>query len=64
MIKKVVKKQNLQDLKVHSMNDDLDYWLTKSPEERILTVEFLRRQYNESTAGLSRTVRVIKQRRR
>ena len=61
MIQKVVKKQNLQDHKSNSIRENLEYWLTKTPEERVSTVEFLRRQYHGRTAGLSRSARVVKQ---
>ena len=57
MIKKVVNKRNLKDSS--SIRDDLDYWLSKSPEERVAAVDYLRRQYHGSTAGLQRTARVI-----
>ena len=61
MIEKVVKKQNLEDHKSNSIIDDLEYWLAKTPEERVSTVEFLRRQYHGRTARLQRLARVIKQ---
>ena len=61
MIKKIVKIRKLDDNSSLVTRDDLDYWLNKSPEERISTVEHLRRQYHGSTARLQRTVRIIKQ---
>ncbi len=48
MIEKVVRKQSLQD---SYNNDDLAYWLSKTPEERIEAVEYLRRQYYGSSTG-------------
>lgn len=57
MIKKVVKKCNLNDLL--SPEADLAYWLSKSPQERIEAVEILRRQFHGSTARLQRVVKVI-----
>jgi 2-hydroxy-3-keto-5-methylthiopentenyl-1-phosphate phosphatase len=41
MIEKVVKKRNLND--AGAAKDDLAYWLSKTPEERISAVEILRR---------------------
>ena len=57
MIKKVVKKGNLNDSL--SPEADLAYWLSKSPQERIEAVEILRRQFHGSTARLQRVVKVI-----
>lgn len=59
MIKKVVAKQNLQEHKNRSLQNDFAFWLSKSPEERIAAVEYLRKQYNGSTARLQRTARII-----
>ncbi len=56
MIKKVIKKSVLKD-----KGDDLAYWLSKSPEERIETLEILRKQFNGSTARFQRTIRIIQQ---
>ena len=59
MIKKVVKIKDLADHRL--VLDDLKYWLSKSPQERIAAVEYLRRQSHGSTARLQRVVRVIQQ---
>ncbi len=59
MIKKIVTKRNLNEHKFSSMKDDLAYWLSRLPEERIAAVEYLRRQYHGSTTGLQRSARVI-----
>ena len=56
MIEKVVNKRNLKDSS--SIREDLDYWLSKTPEERVATVDYLRRQYHGSTVRLQRTARV------
>jgi hypothetical protein len=56
MIRKVVKKQKLSDSTAHS---DLEFWLNKSPEERIAAIEYLRRQYYGNSARLQRSARVI-----
>jgi hypothetical protein len=57
MIQKIVKKGIMGDLS--SIKDDLAYWLSKPPEERVAAVDFLRRQYNGNTARLQRSARVI-----
>ena len=57
MIQKVVTKRTLNDLS--SRKNDLLFWLTKSPEERISTVEYLRRQFYGSAARLQRSARII-----
>ena len=59
MIKKVVNIQGLNEHKKSSIKDDLTYWLRRTSEERILTVEYLRRQYHGSTARLQRSAQVI-----
>jgi len=59
MIEKKVTIKNLEDGSF--VNSDLEYWLSRTPDERISTVEILRRQYNGNTARLQRTVRVIQQ---
>ncbi|MDD5457900.1 MAG: hypothetical protein PHF37_00685 [Phycisphaerae bacterium] len=41
-MKKVVKKYRMSKA---SVQDELKYWLSKSPEERVSAVEILRRQY-------------------
>ena len=57
MIEKIVTIKDLK--KTNAIADDLTFWLNKSPEERVSTVEYLRRQYHGSTARLQRVVRVI-----
>ncbi|HSW61563.1 MAG TPA: hypothetical protein VLJ60_12245 [bacterium] len=57
-IKKVITKKKLSDLK--NDKSDLNYWLSKTPDERILAVEELRRQYAGSEERLQRVVRIIK----
>jgi hypothetical protein len=59
MIERSVRKL---DLKRHStVKEDLIYWLSKTPRERIATIEFLRGQYYGSSARLQRSARVIQQ---
>ncbi len=57
MIKKVVKIKNLKDKSLEK--DDLKYWLSKTPEERLSAVEHLRKQYYGDSERLQRVVRVI-----
>ena len=57
MIEKVIKKTKLSK---SSAKDDLTYWLSKTPEERISAVEILRRQQHGNTQRLQRVARVIK----
>ena len=56
VIKKVISKRNLDDLSPH---DDLSYWLTRPPEERVSAVEILRRQHDGCTSRLQRVARVV-----
>jgi hypothetical protein len=57
MIQKVVSKRNLND--VSSIKDDLAYWLSKTPDERVAAVDYLRKLYHGNTARLQRSARVI-----
>jgi len=59
MIRKIVKRQALDARQL--IKEDLEYWLNRSPEERIAAVEFLRRQYDGSSTRLQRSARVIQQ---
>ncbi len=56
MIKKVISKCSLSQWRKEK--DDLHYWLSRSPEERIGVIEFLRKQYYGDSTRLQRTVRV------
>jgi hypothetical protein len=57
MMQKVVTKRSLRDSSVKK--NDLLYWLSKKAEERVATVDFLRRQYYGSSARLQRSARVV-----
>jgi len=57
MIEKVVKKADLKDF--DEVKENLAYWLSKTPAERIAAVEYLRSLHGETSARLQRTVRVI-----
>jgi len=57
MIQKTV---TIKDLKKNdSIEDDLKFWLSKLPEERVSAVEYLRRQDHRSTARLQRVAKVV-----
>ena len=58
MIEKVVSKHRLGSL--NQVQQDLAYWLSKQPEERVAAVDYLRWQYHGSSTRLQRTARVIK----
>jgi len=55
-MEKVIQKKNLHDT---TPSDDLAWWLTRSPEERIEAVEILRRQLNGNAERLQRVARII-----
>jgi len=57
MISKIIKVKDLKD--DNSIKEDLLYWLSKPPEERVATVDYLRRQYHGNTARLQRSIKVI-----
>jgi hypothetical protein len=57
MINKVVHKSSLYHLQ--SAKVDLLYWLSRPAEERVATVDYLRKQYYGSTGRLQRVARVI-----
>lgn len=59
MIEKTVKRLELT--KDSSIKEDLAYWLSKTPRERIAAIEFLRGQHHGSAARLQRVARVIQQ---
>ena len=57
MIEKVVTKRSWQDF--NEIEENLAYWISKTPEERISEVERLRRQYHGSSARLQRFARIV-----
>ncbi len=57
MIEKVIRKAKIKDFREIEVN--LAFWLSKTPEERVVAVEYLRRQFNGSSARLQRSARVI-----
>jgi hypothetical protein len=57
MIQKIVKKHRLHERT--TTQDDLAYWLSKTPEERVATVDYLRTQYYGNATRLQRVARVV-----
>jgi len=57
MIQKIVKKQHLHERT--TTQEDLAYWLSKTPEERVATVDYLRTQYYGNATRLQRVARVV-----
>jgi hypothetical protein len=57
MIEKTVRKGSLRDLS--EVKENLAYWLSKTPDERIAEVERLRRQNHGSTARLQGIARAV-----
>lgn len=57
MTEKVVRKGKMKDFV--EVKENLAYWLSKTPEERVTAVEYLRRQLNGSSARLQRSACVI-----
>ena len=59
-MEKVIRKISLKDKR----NYDLEFWLSKTPEERGSVIEFLRQQFYEtedgSTPRLQRVIKFIK----
>jgi hypothetical protein len=56
-------KKNLKIVSLKDRNSDLDYWLAKTPVERLEAIEFLRQQYikflKDVQPGLQRVCRII-----
>lgn len=56
MIEKVVKKARLSEFS--EIEENLAYWLSRSPSERVSAVETLRRQMHGDSERLQRVIRV------
>ena len=56
-MQRIVRKRNLRDLS--EVKENLSYWLSKTPEERVGAVEYLKRALHVSSARLQRSARVI-----
>jgi hypothetical protein len=59
MIRKTVKKQDLD--KLSEIRQNLEYWLSRPPEERLAAVDALRREYYGDSQRLQRVARVVQQ---
>ncbi len=57
MIEKVVNKRDLNDFS--SIEEDLVYWLSKTPEERVAAVDYLRNQYYRSTERIQNLLELL-----
>jgi hypothetical protein len=58
MIQKVSYKARLSEHNEQKQN--LEYWLSRTPEERVEAVEILRRQFYGNLPRLQRVYRIIK----
>jgi hypothetical protein len=59
MIRKVVQKHQMDDYS--EIRQNLEYWLSRPPEERIAAVEEIRREHHGDSQRLQRVARVIQQ---
>lgn len=57
MIRKTVQKQRLDDYS--EIKQNLQYWLSRPPQERLAAVDALRREFYGDSQRLERTPRVI-----
>jgi len=57
MIKKTVAKKRLGEFS--EIRENLEYWLSKTPAERVAAVDTLRRKRYGDTKRLQRTARII-----
>jgi hypothetical protein len=59
MIRKTVHKHDLDNFS--EIQQNLEYWLSRPPEERLAAVDALRRQYYGDSHRLQRVARVVQQ---
>jgi len=57
MIRKTVQKQRLDDYS--EIKQNLQYWLSRPPQERLAAVDALRREYYGDSQRLQRVARVL-----
>ena len=57
MIRKIVRKYDLDNYS--EIRQNLEYWLSQSPEERLAAVDDLRREYFGDLPRIQRVARVI-----
>lgn len=62
MIQKVVKKARLREL--NEVKENLAYWMSRSPSERVAAVDELREREHGSAVRLQRIARVVQRERR
>jgi hypothetical protein len=59
MDRKTVQKHDMNNFS--EIRQNLEYWLSRPPEERLAAVDALRREYYGDSQRLQRVVRVIQQ---
>jgi hypothetical protein len=59
MIRKIVQKHDLD--KFSEIRQNLQYWLSRPPQERLAAVDALRREYYGDSHRLQRVARVVQQ---
>ena len=59
MIRKTVQKHDLDNFS--EIRQNLQYWLSRPPEERLEAVDALRREYYRDSHRLQRVARVVQQ---
>ena len=57
MIKPIIKIRTLNDY--DEIKDNLQFWLSRSPHERVEAVDYLRNQSHGNSIRLQRTARII-----
>jgi len=57
MQKQIVKVRNLKDY--DEIKDNIEYWLSRPPAERVDAVDHLRNQFHGHPVRLQRTARII-----
>ena len=57
MIARIIKKTSLKEH--NEIEQNLAFWLSKDPSERVSAVEILRRQLHGDSVRLHRTVKII-----
>ena len=55
-MEKVFVKRRLNE---STVKQDIDFWLSRSPEERVAAVEYLRKLYYGDTGRLQRSFKIV-----
>jgi len=58
MMERVVKIRRIEDW-AEAQREDLEYWLSRPPGERIAAVELIRREFHGDLPRLQRVIRVV-----